>query len=142
MKRLIHNNLKLIAGLPLLLLFYFPNWQSQKWIAPKEADQMANPFLNDENALEKGKETYKQLCIVCHGDKGKGDGIAGVALNPLPADLTKDIVQSQSDGAIYWKITNGKPPMASYKDILSDEQRWQLVNYIRTLKKDTVKKKK
>jgi len=44
-------------------------------------------------------------------------------------------VQNQSDGAIYWKITNGNPPMASYKETLTEEQRWQLVNYIRELKR-------
>jgi len=74
-------------------------------------------------------------CAICHGKKGKGDGVAGMALKPRPADFTKDVIQKQTDGAIYWKLTEGKAPMAAYKETLSEEQRWQLVNFIRSLRK-------
>jgi len=142
MNILVNNDLKIYIGFPFLFLVGSLFFQSNKWIAPKEADNMLNPYSGNEEAAAKGKVTYMQICSVCHGDKGKGDGIAGVSLNPLPSDLTSDIVQSQSDGAIFWKMTNGNPPMAAYKDILSDEQRWQLVTYIRTFKKTQKKKKK
>ncbi len=104
------------------------------WIAPKEADSFINP-LSGKTIIKAGKKLFKNQCVVCHGALGKGDGVAGMGLNPKPSDLTSEKVQSQSDGALFWKITNGNAPMASYKDILSEEQRWQLVTYIRTLKK-------
>ena len=85
--------------------------------------------------LLKGKKLYNQMCAVCHGAKGKGDGVAGAALNPKPTNFTSASVQAQTDGAIFWKITEGRSPMASYKTILKEEQRWQLVNYLRTFKK-------
>ena len=59
--------------------------------------------------------------------------MGAAALNPKPADHTSAKVQSQTDGAIFYKITTGRLPMAPYKDVLNDTQRWQLVNYIRTL---------
>jgi hypothetical protein len=67
--------------------------------------------------------------------KGKGDGMGGAGLTPKPSNLTSDAVQSQTDGAIFWKITEGRTPMASYKASIPEKKRWQLVNYMRTLKK-------
>jgi len=104
------------------------------WIAPKSAEAFVNPIKNDQNSLKKGKLLFKQLCAVCHGDKGKGDGLASAALNPKPANFTSSQFKKQSDGAIFWKITEGRTPMASYKESLTTEQRWQLVNYIKSLK--------
>ncbi|HID39210.1 MAG TPA: cytochrome c [Calditrichaeota bacterium] len=103
------------------------------WNAPPEADQLKNPFENDKEAWKKVETTFQTLCMICHGEKGYGDGIAGMALTPRPANLTSEEVQKQSDGAIFWKLTNGNPPMASYKETLTEEQRWQLVKYIRYL---------
>ena len=106
------------------------------WIAPAEADTMINPFKGDQGATDAGKLTFTKMCVVCHGDKGKGDGIAGANLTPHPANFTEERVIKETDGAIYWKLTSGKSPMASYKLALSDEKRWQLVNYIRKMQLD------
>jgi len=120
----------------LLTAMSFAPLEESTWKAPPEADKIKNPLKGDNKAWKKVDETYKILCAICHGDKGLGDGIAGIALNPRPANFTLDRVQKQSDGALFWKMTNGKPPMAPYKDTLTEEQRWQLVNYIRHLAKD------
>jgi mono/diheme cytochrome c family protein len=103
------------------------------WVAPKEADATKNPLKDDALATADGKKLYVKLCAVCHGEKGKGDGPAGIMLSPRPANHSSMKVQSQSDGALYWKITTGRAPMASYNTSLKDAQRWGLVNYIRTL---------
>tara|TARA_R110001592_G_scaffold64751_2_gene198885 strand:+ start:12564 stop:12986 length:423 start_codon:yes stop_codon:yes gene_type:complete len=123
-----------------LLVFSSPtneesNDQNGAWKAPKEADDLKNPFVDNEAELVKGKKLYNQMCAVCHGAKGKGDGVAGAALNPKPTNFTLASVQAQSDGAIFWKLSEGRTPMASYKTMLKEDQRWQLVNYIRTFKK-------
>ncbi|MAB38857.1 MAG: cytochrome c class I [Aequorivita sp.] len=107
--------------------------QQKKWVAPASADKIVNPLKGDATAAASGKKTYKMLCFVCHGPKGKGDGMGGAGLTPKPTDLTTEEFQSQSDGAIFWKITEGRAPMASYKTSIPEKKRWELVNYLRTL---------
>ena len=115
--------------------FANPGAKSTKWKAPKSADAIKSPLQDQAKAAAQGKALSKQFCAICHGNTGKGDGVAGAALNPRPANFTLPEVQKQTDGAIFWKLTNGKPPMAPYKDLLTEKQRWQLVSYIRELGK-------
>lgn len=103
------------------------------WKVPASANSSKNPYAGKTAATAAGKVLYGQMCAICHGDKGKGDGLAGMTLKPRPANFKKDAIQAQSDGAIFWKLTEGRAPMATYKDVLTEEQRWQLVNYIRQL---------
>jgi mono/diheme cytochrome c family protein len=124
-----------LTGCTFFLIGSSPIYQKGDWKAPKEADALKNPVKDSEEATLEGQKLYTNMCVICHGKKGKGDGVAGVNLNPRPTNFTTTNVQQQTDGAIYWKITEGRVPMASYKSILTEEQRWQLVNYIRKLKK-------
>ncbi len=107
--------------------------QSGQWIAPPSANKLNNPLTKNAETLAAGKSIFQIQCSVCHGEKGKGNGPAGVSLHPKPADLTSEKVQQQSDAAIFWKITTGNSPMPSFKLSLTDRQRWELVNYIRSL---------
>lgn len=109
--------------------------QEISWVAPEYTNSLNNPFVGNQKATSEGKEIYNQMCVLCHGLKGQGNGEAGLMLQPQPANFLALNVKSQSDGAIFWKITNGKAPMATYFEILTDDQRWKLVNYIRELAK-------
>ncbi len=111
--------------------------QEDNWIAPAEANNLKNPLFGSLKATEKGRKIYLILCWSCHGVTGKGDGPAAAGLVPAPTDYTDDKAQQQTDGSIFWKITNGRGTMASYRTILSDDQRWMLVNYIRELAKES-----
>lgn len=106
------------------------------WKAPDSAKSIKNPVAENKRIIsgKKGKKVYQSNCVVCHGDVGKGDGPGGKALNPKPADLTSEKVQSQTDGEIFWKITNGRGAMVKWEPVISEDQRWDLVNYIRSLK--------
>lgn len=124
----------------ILIFFFLSEYnpalsQNTIWKAPDSANDIKNPFAGDEAATLKGKKLFNQMCAICHGTKGKGDGMAGASLYPKPSDFLDTNIKNESDGAIFWKITNGKPPMAAYKDVLSEEQRWYLVNYLRKLEK-------
>lgn len=110
-----------------------------QWNAPKETDNLKNPFANNPAAVSEGKQLYIANCAPCHGTKGKGDGPAAVSLNPKPADHSSDAVQRESDGSIFWKIGEGHNPMPPYKQSLTEAQRWKLVCYIRTLAKNPKK---
>ncbi len=106
------------------------------WIAPASALQEKNPFEADKSsAAKEGKKLYVTYCTPCHGNGGKGDGIAAASLNPKPANHTSDAVQNEPDASLYWKMSTGRGPMVSYKQVLTDNQRWQLVCYIKTLGK-------
>ena len=82
-----------------------------------------------------GKALYTNYCTPCHGDKGKGDGVASAALSSKPADHTSASIQAETDGSLFYKISEGRTPMPQYKSALNETQRWELVNYIRTLAK-------
>lgn len=105
------------------------------WVAPSSANNLTNPLQDIARASREGENIFNQQCFTCHGTDGKGDGPAAVSLNPKPANLTSARVQNQSDGAIFWKITNGNSPMPSFKYALTKDQRWELVDYIRELGK-------
>jgi len=111
--------------------------QASTWKAPASADKIVNPYSGSSTFAAEGKKIYESMCIICHGDKGKGNGAAGVSLTPRPANFLAINVRHESDGAIFWKLTEGNPPMASYKTLLTDIQRWQLVNYIRQLENNS-----
>lgn len=113
----------------------FNTYAQEKWVAPASADKIVNPLKGDANAATSGKRTYKMLCVVCHGAKGKGDGVGGAGLKPKPTDLTSAEVQAQTDGALFWKLEEGRAPMASYKTAIPEKKRWEIINYLRTLKK-------
>jgi hypothetical protein len=80
------------------------------------------------------KEGDRHELRACHGASGRGDGVASVALQPKPTDWSSPAVQSDTDGELFWKITNGRGAMPAWKQ-LPEAERWQIVNYIRTLKK-------
>ena len=106
---------------------------SGEWKAPLRAAQRKNPVTPDANSIAAGKTVYIKECLSCHGTAGKGDGSAAKDLTKSPGDLSNPKMWEQTDGALFWKITTGKSPMATYEKLLTDAQRWNVVNYIRTL---------
>ena len=106
-------------------------WAQGEWTAPADAKNMKNPVKGVGNA----KKSVDTNCASCHGATGKGDGVAAAALPPpKPADWTSEKVQKQTDGEIFWKITNGRGAMPPWEH-LPEKDRWEMVNFIRTLKK-------
>ena len=105
---------------------------SAPWVAPAAEKAKKNPLPNDKKTIEQGEKLAKVNCASCHGNKGKGDGPAAIALNPKPADWTSKRVQDEPDGEIFWKITTGRGPMPPWRH-LPENDRWALVRYIRTL---------
>lgn len=118
----------------------YVNAQNIDWTAPSSSNNLVNPFKNSEKAVNNGKIIYDQMCVLCHGLEGKGNGEAGLTLERKPANFLALNIMNQTDGNIYWKITQGKAPMASYDELLTDDQRWELVNYIRVLEINKTKK--
>jgi len=106
------------------------------WKIPEESKKIKNPVNADGKSISRGKELYKMNCAICHGEKGKGDGPKAVELVEKPANFSdKNMMHMMTDGEIFYKISKGKKPMPAWEDKLSENERWDLVNYIRTFAK-------
>jgi mono/diheme cytochrome c family protein len=114
--------------------------QAKKWELTKEQKDRAakakNPVPANKRAesAANGKKLAEQNCAPCHGPLGKGDGPAAAALPTKPADWTSKAVQAEPEGALFVRITDGNPPMPPWAS-LPEKDRWDLVNYIKTLGK-------
>jgi glucose/arabinose dehydrogenase/mono/diheme cytochrome c family protein len=106
---------------------------ADEWDAPASSKQLINPFSNNEPTLEKGKALYDLYCRSCHGENGFGNGPARGPLGQQPANFHRRKFKMQTNGDVFWKISNGRKDMPSFEKILSEVQRWQLVTYIRNL---------
>lgn len=111
----------------------------QQWQAPADAANLTSPVKDRPDAAAQGKVFYLQKCADCHGKEGKGNGWMsampkrdGKALPPT--NLASKAVQANSDGELFWKITNGKSPMPAHRIRFDDDQRWLIVAYLRTFK--------
>ena len=102
------------------------------WEAPPAEKAKRNPLPADAKVVDQGQKIAKINCVTCHGAKGKGDGVAAAALSPKPADWTSKKIQDESDGELFWKISNGRGSMPAWKH-LSENDRWALVRYIHSL---------
>jgi mono/diheme cytochrome c family protein len=108
--------------------------------APREADKIKNPLPGDSASARYGKEIFEKRCYMCHGENGRGDGPILPKIGISALDELSPRTKNLSDGAIYWMISNGNSPMPAYFKMLSEKERWSLVNYIRSLQTQSHKK--
>lgn len=107
--------------------------QREPWVAPARAAKKKNPVTATEASLKRGRELWIKECASCHGEKGHGDGPGIKDLEVKPSDLTDTHSVAHSDGELFWKITEGRKPMPSFAETFSEEDRWNVVNYLRKL---------
>jgi mono/diheme cytochrome c family protein len=101
---------------------------------PGQGDPV-NPIPADEVSVERGRVLFSVHCAMCHGAGGEGNGVVGGALVNKPANLTSTVTQSKADGTLFMTLSNGiAGRMPALNENLSVRDRWDLVNYIRTLK--------
>ena len=99
--------------------------------------QLENPVPFDGPSIDRGKALFAVNCAMCHGADGLGDSYVADAFESYgdkrPASLVSDNVKAQADGALYWTITNGVNNMPAWQSLLTEEERWLLVTFIRSL---------
>lgn len=119
--------------------FANPDFSKNTWELPADADKTKNPVAATEESIAQGKELFmtkeKGNCIFCHGETGSGNKENLPRLRRVPADLSDtDRMPKLSDGEIFWKMTKGIPGiMPSREKQLTEAERWQVVNFVRTL---------
>jgi len=110
--------------------------QGGPWEIPAKYKAMENPYVDDASILKFGKMQYSKHCKSCHGNYGKGDGPKADDLETFAGDFTLEEFDARSDGVVYYQSFIGRDEMPNYeKKIPDEEDRWAVVNYIRTLNK-------
>lgn len=137
------NKMNKLLGLTTVLMmaivfmaFAFPQDQQKAapWEIPSKYEKMENPHADDADLIKIGKMMYSKHCKSCHGSKGLGDGPKAKQLETFPGDFSSEEFQAGSDGALYYKSFVGRDEMPNYeKKIVDDEDRWAIINYLRTL---------
>jgi mono/diheme cytochrome c family protein len=118
-----------------VLMAFVPRTANDPWPVPDKYKNMPNPVKSDATSIVTGKELYTQHCKSCHGTKGKGDGPKAAQLDTESGDFTKPDFQKQTDGALFYKSSEGRKDMPSFKKKIADQNDiWSVINYIRTLK--------
>lgn len=108
---------------------------AKPWPVPDKAATVKNPVKPDATSLKDGKDLYVTHCQSCHGKKGKGDGTKAAQLETECGDFTSAAFQKESDGAVLYKVTEGRKDMPSFKKKIPEQSDlWNVVNYLRTLK--------
>lgn len=121
--------LLLIAAGSAVYAYFHPG----PWIVPDAAKQVRNPLKPSQFNFSLARDLYLDKCAECHGETGKGDGSQARMYDPLPSNFTDaQHINSVSDGELFYKISEGHRPMPSFRKRLSEEQRWQLVLFLRT----------
>jgi mono/diheme cytochrome c family protein len=108
-------------------------YANRDWSAPATAKNLQNPVPATDESIARGMKIYSIRCQHCHGERGDGKGERVGNLSVAPSDFTDEHAMGLiSDGELFWKISHGRRPMPSFQDKLSEQERWQLVDFIRT----------
>lgn len=130
------NKLKLLlSGSMILALSISLAAQPKPWVVPANFKSMKNPVATSDVSTKAGQTLYTKTCAACHGKTGLGDGPKSKSLKTPSTDLSKADFQKQADGEIFFKTKAGRGDMPKYEGKMSDNDIWNMVNYMRTLKK-------
>ena len=137
-KKIISSVILLTSGIFIFsMISGFNSFNDKKpWAAPDNYKTMKNPVASNAESIAEGKTLYGTHCKSCHGAKGLGDGSKAATLKTEPGNFSTAEFQSQSDGSLFYKTSEGRDDMPGFKKKVPDaDERWSIVNYMRTLKK-------
>ena len=109
--------------------------QPKPWVVPANFKTTKNPIAMSDASTQAGQTLYVKTCAACHGKTGLGDGPKAKSLKTTPGDFLKAESQNQTDGEHFYKTKTGRGDMPKYEGKMTDDDIWNVVNYIRSLKK-------
>jgi hypothetical protein len=118
-----------LVSLLTILIFLPVALKAQGWEVPPDRSALVSPFLFDDEIRRDGASLYRKHCLSCHGEPGKN---APAALDPSPGDPASESFRKLTDGDIFYKITVGRGLMPRFENVISENERWYIVAYIRT----------
>jgi len=102
---------------------------------PTDYANLSSPLAGSADSALAGKAVYAENCAVCHGEGGRGDGVSATGLDPKPAKLMS--ADEAGDAYLFWRIAEGgeaeQSAMPAFKSVLSEDQIWQVIEYLKTL---------
>jgi mono/diheme cytochrome c family protein len=122
-----------VIGVLVFALYSFTTYVQEEWKVPEKYQNMKNP-TDPTVDLAIGKQLYNKHCKSCHGAEGYGDGPKADEMDGDLGDFSSEEFQAQTDGALFYKTSFGRNDMPEYtKKMPENEDRWLIVNYMRTL---------
>jgi mono/diheme cytochrome c family protein len=95
---------------------------------------LRNPIPRSVDSVARGRQLFQKNCAVCHGAEGRGDGVAASGLSKRPEDLSRIAPPPIfPDGVVAYRIIHGKRTMPAFGQVLSENEIWDLMNFIRSL---------
>lgn len=112
----------------------------RNWIVYEHVRKLKNPVAATSSAVQAGRQLYGDHCQKCHGVNGDGQGPKAAELSVSPGDFTDaKKMDEERDGELFWRISKGRYPMPAFQDKISEQGRWQLVDYVRTFAEKPVR---
>jgi cytochrome c5/ribosomal protein L35AE/L33A len=118
-----------------IFLFTGLSFSQEAWVAPNDANSKVNPVIMNSDNADLGSEIFKKNCQSCHGEPGLNNNLP---LIPPPVDITSDQMQANTDGSLFYKITTGKGGMPTFSSVLSEDERWKIVTFIKSFSSDII----
>jgi len=134
-KKILISSTVAVIGLSFVAMNLNAQNTPKPWDAPANFKSMKNPIAQGDASTKAGLALYNKNCASCHGKTGLGDGVKARALQDFPGDFSGAAFQNQTDGEHFYKTKTGRGEMPKYEGKLTDDDIWNLVNFMRTFKK-------
>lgn len=122
----------------ILCLMLVPSFvRGQDWVVPDDRKGRLSTFPFTDETRKEGERLYRINCQSCHGDPGKNNPIA---LVPPPGDPATEKIQRNTDGEIFHKVSVGRGQMPSFRSVMTTDEIWKVVSYLRSFNRDYVQK--
>ena len=126
-------NLRTVISFGLGLFLVFSTY-AQGWNVPADQKDKKSYIKFDATSASQGEALYNANCASCHGNPGKNNTLK--SLNPIPPDLSGSSTNALTDGELLYILNTGRGVMPSFKNVLSEEDSWKVISYLRSFHKN------